>query len=349
MTFPDNPPLVALPRGRRRATIDDVAREAGVSVSTVSRVMNGKNWVSESTRQAVVDAMKNTGFVANATARSLATRRTGSIALVLGAPATQLFEDPNYALVLQVLTEELATFDYSLLFMSAATPPDRARLARFLRGGHVDGVVFLSAEEPRADDLVELLTAHPIPVLVYGRPFPDSDPLPHVACDEISGGAIMAAHLLGRGFRRIGIIATHLDAIGPRERAESFRDAVGDRAHPDGFIVADDFSHAAGRESMRRLLERCTDLDAVFAVSDVLAAGAIDAIHEAGLRVPEDIAVAGFDDSVIATRTTPQLTTVRQDMSGIARIAVHEILAAVEGQPTQSRTLPVELVVRESA
>lgn len=337
------------PRERHRPSIDDVAREAGVSKGTVSRVLNGKNWVADTTRTTVLDAVQRTGFVANASARSLATRRTGSIALVLGAPPTKLFEDPNYALILQVITNELAASDVTLMFMTASSPADRDRLAKFLRGGHVDGMVFLSAGEPRDDDLVHLMEEHPIPVIVCGHPFPDRDPLPFVAADEVEGGRLLGAHFRRRGYRRIGVIASHLESIGARLRTDSFLGEVGARSKPAWFIETDDYSFDAGHEAMRVLLDRDERLDAIFAASDVLAAGAVEAIRERGLSVPGDIAVAGFDDSAIARRTSPALTTIRQNVEEVARELVIQLTAAIDGKPSGSRTVPVELIIRESA
>lgn len=332
-----------------RITIDDVAREAGVSKGTVSRVLNRRNWVSDSAREAVTDAMNRTGFVANAAARSLATRRTGNIALVLGAPATQLFDDPNYALILQVISEELANNDYSLVFMTAATFAERDRLARFLRAKYVDGVAFMSAGEPKADDLINLMLEQPIPVVIIGHPFPDGDPLPFVAADEVEGGKIMARHFVEQGYSRIGIVGTHLESRSARQRVDFFLKGVGTRSKKAWLVEADDYSIAAGRKAMRTLLSREDKLDAVFATSDMLAAGAISAALELGLRVPEDIAIAGFDDSPIASRTVPQLTTVRQDVAVVAREIVAHLLAAIDGRSSDSHIVPVELIVRDSA
>jgi len=332
-----------------RTTIEDVAREAGVSKGTVSRVLNGRNWVSDSTREAVQAALQRTGFVANASARSLAMRRTGSVALVLGAPATHLFEDPNYALILQVITAELADADYSLIFMSGETPSDRGRLARFLKGGHVDGVVFLSAEEPESDELVRVLEEHAVPVIVIGHPFPDSDPLPFIAADDEQGGRLLAQHFIDRGYRRIGVIGSHLGSVGSRSRIDSFLDHVGDRSRREWVVEAKQFSIDAGRDAMRTLIARVDNLDAVFAASDLLAAGAIDVANERGLTVPGDIAIAGFDDSSAATRTVPPLTTIRMDVAATARATVVQMLSVINGGETISRVMPVELIVRGSA
>ncbi|GLL08046.1 LacI family DNA-binding transcriptional regulator [Dactylosporangium matsuzakiense] len=332
-----------------RTTMEDVAREAGVSKGTVSRVMNGRNWVKPATRDAVLEAMRRTGFVANATARSLAMRRTDSVALVLGAPATRLFENPNYSLLLQVITDELALSDYSLIFMSGARPADRDRLARFLRGGHVDGVILLSAGEPEVDELIRLLQSQPIPVMVSGHPFPDGDPLPFVAADDVAGSVALGRHFVDRGYRRIGVIASHLEAAGARIRVSAFVETVGARTEPQWLVEADEFSHDAGRAAMLTLHRRAEDLDAVFAVSDALAAGVITAAGQLGLQVPADLAVAGFDDSVIAGRTTPPLTTVRQDVGAVGRELVRQLLLAIGGAEIRSIVLPVELVIRDSA
>lgn len=343
------PEAVAALPGTRRTTIDDVARAAGVSKGTVSRVLNGKNWVADPTREAVLDAMRRTGFVANSTARSLALKRTGSVALVLGAPATELFTDPNYSLFLQVITEELAVFDYSLVFMTGATTADRSRLIRFLRGGHVDGMIYLSASEPKIDEFVELLEAHPVPVIVAGHPFPDSDPLPFVAADENEGGRLLGTHFLERGYGRVGVITTHLETLGANMRLNAFTSTAREVVDEGLIVEAEDYTVAAGATAMRTLMDSPHRPDAVFAASDVLAMGAISVARELGLRVPDDVAVAGFDDSTIGRHVVPPLTTVRQDIAAIARELVAQVLGAISGKPIESRALPVALVVRESA
>lgn len=332
----------------RRPTILDVAKEAGVSKGTVSRVINGHDWVSEASRAAVVDAMRRTGFVANASARSLATRRTGSIALILGGSATQLFTDPNYALILQTISEEVSDADHTLAFLIASRPAERQRLVRFLRGGHVDAAAYLTTGESETDEFVRLMREHPIPFMVAGRPFGDADEVPFVAAQEHEGGELIGRHFVERGYRRVGVVATHLENYGARLRVEGFRRAVGERLDRRHLIEVDEYSADAGREGLRALLDRTDDLGAVFATSDVLASGVVAEAQSRGLIVPKNMAVAGFDDSTIAARMNPPLTTVRQDVAGVAREIVHRLLAAVDGARLQSATVPVSLVVRAS-
>ena len=170
----------------------------------------------------------------------------------------------------------------------------------------------------------------------------------------ITGGGSMdrgwgdvATHLLASGRERIGLIAGPQDTSGGRDRLAGFRDEVGD-VDPTR-IAYGDYSRASGDAAMKQLLRTAPDLDAVFAANDVMAAGAIDALHRAGRRVPDDVAVAGFDDAPIASRTSPTLTTMRQPFDRIAHEMVRMLLEVIGGRPAGRLTLPTELVVRESA
>ncbi|MGP3968354.1 LacI family DNA-binding transcriptional regulator [Streptomyces sp. 6N223] len=340
------------PRPRRRGTaptIADVARAAGVSKGTVSRVLNGRDWVSPQTRDRVHQAMTDTGFVANATARSLATQRTGNVAFILGTAPTRLFEDPNYAVLLQVTSEELARQDYALILLTAGTAAERHRAARFVRGGHVDGVLFVSPREERTDDLISLLRTQPVPVIACGRPFVHGDPLPFVATNDRSGATELGRHFRTRGYRRVGIIAGHLHTVGAQARVQAFTEAADGITRPEWLVDAGEYSRQSGANAMLQLLARAQGLDAVFATSDLLAEGAIDVIKQAKLRIPDDIAVAGFDDSAIAQRTSPPLTTVRQSVSAVAREMVRQLAAGVRGEPPRTLWVDTELIVRASA
>jgi DNA-binding LacI/PurR family transcriptional regulator len=338
------------PRPRRRRegiTIQDVADVAGVSIGTVSRVLNDRNWVSPATREKVLEAVRETGFTANARARALVMQRTNSVALILGAAPTALFEDPNYALILQEATRELAAADYALVFLTAAEAAERARLAAFIRAGHVDGVLFVSPAESGHDPLLDLLESRTLPVVVCGNPFTESRRLALVRADDTPGCEALGRHFRDRGYQRTAVIVAHPDTLGPQERVDAFTRGLGrDLVHLE---PAARFSQADGNAAMAALLEAGHEIDSVFATSDLLAAGAIEAARARGLAVPGDIAIAGFDDSTIATRTTPALTTVHQPVDAVARTMVGEVLRAIDGGEATSRLLPTELIIRESA
>jgi DNA-binding LacI/PurR family transcriptional regulator len=338
------------PRPRRRRegiTIQDVANVAGVSIGTVSRVLNDRNWVSPATREKVMEAVRKTGFTANARARALVMQRTNSVALILGAAPTALFEDPNYALILQEASRELAEANYSLVFLTAAEAAERARVAEFIRAGHVDGVLFVSPAESGHDPLLDLLESRTLPVVVCGNPFAEPRRLALVHTDDAPGCEALGRHFRDQGYQRTAVIVAYPDTLGPRQRVDAFTRGLGrDLVH---LQPTERYSQADGYAAMAALLEAGHAIDSVFATSDLLAAGAIDALRDRGLAVPGDIAVAGFDDSAIATRTAPALTTVHQPVAAVAQTMVREVLQAIDGTEATTRVLPTELVIRESA
>lgn len=338
------------PRPRRRRegiTIQDVANVAGVSIGTVSRVLNDRNWVSPATREKVMEAVRKTGFTANARARALVMQRTNSVALVLGAAPTALFEDPNYALILQEASRELAAANYSLVLLTAADTAERDRVASFIRAGHVDGVLFVSPAESGHDTLLDLLESRTLPVVVCGNPFGEPRRLVLVHTDDAPGCEALGRHFRDQGYQRTAVIAAYPETLGPRRRVEAFKRGLGgDLVH---LAPTAQYSQSDGYAAMAALLDAGHEIDSVFATSDLLAAGAIEAARARGLEVPNDLAVAGFDDSAIATRTTPALTTVHQPVAAVAQTMVREVLQAIDGTEATTRVLPTELIIRESA
>ncbi len=325
-------------------TIEDVARVAGVSRGTVSRVLNGAHHVSPTALQAVRRAVRNTGYVANQSARSLASRRTNCYAFLLSEPQERLFEDPNFATLLRSTTQQFADLDSTLVLATSATQADRDRVLRFLRGGLVDGVVLVSthASDPLLAAVVEL----GLPAVRCG--FPASSLLPTVSAADRDGGRVMTQHLVSRGRRRIGLITGPDHAPGSVERREGWIDALGPDASPELHEVAEGYSHLAGREAAARLLRRCPDIDAVFAASDLLASGVVAQLRATGRAIPGEVAVGGFDDSRIAAELDPPLTTIRQPLDRIGRELAKLVSHLADGDHPVSLVLPVELVVRQS-
>ena len=334
-------------RGGGGVTIQVVAKVAGVSIGTVSRVLNNRNWVSPDTRNKVLDAVQKTGFTANPKARSLVLQRSQSVALVLGAAPTTLFEDPNYAIILQEASRELAAADYSLVLVTASNETERERVAMYLRAGHVDGVLFVSPAESGHDPLLDFLESRSLPVVVCGSPFAEPRRLPLINTDDAPGSEALGKHFRDRGYERTAIIVAFPDTLGPKERVTSF--VRGLDHEPLHIEAAESYSQRAGYDAMTAILQRSQRPDSIFATSDLLALGAIDAIRTAGLSVPSDIAVAGFDDSAVAVRTDPALTTVRQPVAEVARLMVHEVLAGIDGGEITSHALPTDVIIRESA
>lgn len=336
---------MTLPGAPRKPTIRDVARVAGVSHGTVSRYLNGGHWVSPEAREAVEAAIVSTGYTANHAARSLATGRSGSLAFLLTESQQLLFSDPTFALLLRGATEVLAERSMTLVLLIAGTEAERENVERYVRAGHVDGVLLVSSHE--SDALLASLVAAGVPTVCSGVPSGDLA-IAYVAIDEVEAARKMTRHLVRAGHRRIGLITGPHDTPGGRLRLAGFRDELGDRFDPD-LVEQGSYERASGDAAMTRLLERAPDIDAVFAASDVMAVGAIDALRRAGRRVPEDVAVAGFDDSGLAETATPPLTTVRQPWARISSTMVDMVLDVIAGRPRDAVVLPTDLVVRDSA
>ncbi|WP_307807363.1 LacI family DNA-binding transcriptional regulator [Naasia sp. SYSU D00948] len=330
----------------RRPTIRDVARTAGVSHGTVSRVINGGHWVSPQARAAVEEAIRVTGYTANHHARSLARGRAGSLAFLLTEPQHLLFEDPTFALLLRGAAEALAQRDMTLVLLVAGTASERANVEHFVGAGHVDGVMLISSHE--SDPLLESLLRAGVPTVCCGVPLGHEAVVPAVSVDEAGSARGMTRYLLDRGHRRIATIAGPHDTPGGKYRLEGFREEMGDLFVAE-LVEEGDYSEESGAAAMSRLLERSPRLDAVFAANDRMAIGAMGVLQKRGLRVPEDLAVAGFDDSGQAARHEPALTTMRQPWARISAEMVALLVDVIDGVPREAMTLSTELVVRESA
>ncbi|MFE1644544.1 LacI family DNA-binding transcriptional regulator [Microbacterium sp. P01] len=331
---------------RRRPTIRDVAAEAGVSRGTVSRVINGGHWVSPDARVAVEEAIHRTGYTANHHARSLATGRAGSLAFLLTEPQHLLFNDPTFALLLRGASEALAQRSMTLVLLVADTAAERANIEHYVRAGHVDGVLLISSHEsnPLLDSLID---AH-IPTVCTGKPLGHRADVPTVSVDEEGSARVMTRYLRDRGHRRIAVITGPNDTPGGRFRLVGFREEMGEDFDPE-LVEQGSYERATGYDAMTRLLDRAPEIDAVFAASDVLAVGAAAAIRASGRRVPEDVAVAGFDDSGLAATHEPPLTTMRQPWAEISASMVEMLLDIINGRVRESVVLPTTLVVRDSA
>lgn len=330
---------------RPRPTMDDVAQVAGVSRGTVSRVLNGGHYVSGPALEAVQRAIRKTGYVVNQHARSLVTQRSDSAAFILAEPQDRLFEDPNFNILLRGCTQALADRDITLLLTIAGTHEDRKRIGRYVTAGHVDGALLVS--DHAGSPLIDELLSRGLPVVACGRPLGHERDVSYVAADDRDGARQMAGYLQSRGYRSIAIITGPLDTSGGVDRLAGFRDALGE---PDPKLVATgDYSRASGEAAMERLLRQTPGLDAVFVSSDLMAAGAVAALQRAGKRVPDDVAVAGFDDSPAATASVPRLTTIRQPLARISTEMVRLLLASIAGEQVSAVILPTEMVVRESS
>ncbi|GII27676.1 LacI family DNA-binding transcriptional regulator [Planotetraspora mira] len=331
----------------KRPTIHDVAAVAGVSRGTVSRVLNDDRYVSPAAHAAVRRAIAEIGYIVNRNARSLVTQRTGSIVMVLSEPHEKLFEDPNYSVTIRTAVRRLADRDMSLVMMVAGDDGDRDRVIRYVRGGHADGVFLLSTHA--GDRMVDALVDIAIPAVALGAVIGRESVIPHAAADDREGARQMTRHLIEAGRKKIATITGPMDTPGGIQRLEGFADVLGRKASRK-LIEHGDWTRLSGESGMARLLERTPDLDAVFVASDLMAAGALATLRAAGRRVPDDVAVGGFDDSSVALSTHPPLTTIRQPLADVAEETVRLLLALIDGaEHVESVILPTRLIVRESA
>jgi DNA-binding LacI/PurR family transcriptional regulator len=336
-----------------RPTLEQVAEVAGVSRATVSRVVNDRSNVSDAARAAVQRAIEQTGYVPNRAARTLVTRRTDSVALVITEPERRLFAEPFFAEVVRGASYVLAASDLQLVLIMSQSTDDRLRAEQFLVRGHVDGALLLSLH---ADDpLPRNLMRHGLPVVTGGRPLNGGTDIPCVDVDNRGGGRTAVEHLIARGRRRVGHIAGPLDMAPGVDRHAGYREALAAAGLPydENLVVAGDFGHVSGARGAADLLERVPDLDAIFAGSDLMAAGALQTLARHGRRVPDDVAVIGFDDSEIARTAYPTLSTIRQPVELMGRKMASLLvellgLASAEGRAEHTLLLPTELVVRES-
>jgi DNA-binding LacI/PurR family transcriptional regulator len=330
-----------------RPTLEKVAARAGVSRATVSRVVNGASTVSAQTAEVVQQAIEELGYVPNLAARSLVTHRTDSIALVVSEPTTRVFsDDPYFSAVIRGVSQVLDEADKQMVLMLTASPSSRDRVERYASARHVDGVLIASMHG--ADPLPGVLARRGVPVVSGGRPL-GSTTLPYVDIDNAAGAAAAVGHLLATGRRRIATIAGPQDMIAGIDRLAGYRTAL-EGSSRRSIVAVGDFSRESGEVAMKQLLADDPQLDAVFAASDMMAFGAMRALAQAGRRVPEDVAVVGFDDIDAARYSDPPLATVRQPSLEVGREMATLILRITGGDPAPEPViLPTELVVRESA
>ena len=282
----------------------------------------------------------------NQHARSLVTQRSHSVAFVLSEPQERLFEDPNFHVLLRGCTQSLAEHDITLVMTIAGTQEERRRVSRFVTSGHVDGALLVSTH--MGSRLMDDLLGRGVPVVACGRPMGHERDLAYVAADDRDGARQMVQYLLAQGRRTIGMITGPLDTPGGVDRLAGYRDVLGS-SFEDRLVVTGDYVRERGEAAMVRLLDQAPDVDAVFVASDLMAAGALTALRRAGRRVPDDVAVGGFDDSSIATAVEPALTTIRHPLTRISAEMVRLLLGLIAGDPPATVILPTELIIRASA
>ncbi|MEV6237692.1 LacI family DNA-binding transcriptional regulator [Lentzea sp. NPDC051838] len=327
--------------------IEEVARLAGVSKSTVSRVINGEQYVSAKARSAVQDVIARLRYSPNHAARSLAGSRANAIALVVSEHGSHVLGDPFLAGVLRGVHAELTGRHMQLLLM-LSRPEDHDDLVSYLSGGHVEGALLISLHGD--DPLPARLHEAGLPVVVGGRPLSNAT-VPFVDSDNFTGGLDAARHLVSLGRNKIATIAGPKDMAAGLDRLGGWRRGLGEAKLAANLVAEADFTPESGARAMTELLDRAPDLDGVFVAADIIALGALQVLHARGRRVPQDVAVVGFDDSLLASTATPPLTTVRQDVEQLGRTMTWRLLGELAGEDglPPSLLLPTSLVRRASA
>lgn len=329
-------------------TLEDIAKQVGVSRSTVSRVVNGSPNVSPEVRQQVLEAIRITGFHPNAAARSLASQRTRVIGLVLPRSVSSFFTDPFFPQLTQGIALGCNNNDLSLsLFLVTNKEDEDKIMPRISRSGMLDGILVQSG---RADDpLMERLTSSRIPCVILGRPFKDEG-ISYVDVDNVKAAYVATKHLIDLGYKHIATITGSHGSTVTLDRIEGYSKALTDAGYAidPSLIAKGEFSETSGYEAMMNLLPHKPD--AVFIASDLMASGAIRALQDSGLHVPEDIALVGFDDIPLAALTKIRLTTVRQPIPQIGTKGVELLIDLIENgtQPPRNCILETELIVRDS-
>lgn len=345
-----------LPPARRPPTLEHVARAAGVSRATVSRVINGVRNVDPEIAEVVQKAINETGYVPNRAARSLVTGRTWSVALVVSAPDDSAFDDPYvgafgdpfFGRIANGALAELSDRGVHLILMRVNSSPSRTQLLGHLRQGDIDGVILISVAA--SDPLPRILVEAGVAVVLFGRPG-ESLAISYVDVDERAGAALAANHLVGRGCQRVATLCGPLGTSAGADRLSGFRDAMA--RHGQAYVpaVEGNFTQDAGESGMLQLLDDEPDIDGVFVANDLMAQGVVLALRENGRRVPDDVAVVGFDDSSAALASRPMLTTVRQPVEDMAAEMVRLLLSRIEDpdQRVSSVIFDPTMVVRDSA
>ncbi|WP_433150969.1 LacI family DNA-binding transcriptional regulator [Actinomadura nitritigenes] len=330
-----------------RPTLEEVAARAGVGRGTVSRVVNGSPRVSERARQAVLKAIDELGYVPNRAARTLVTRRTDTVALVIAESDQRLFGEPYFAGIIRGISNGLGDTGLQLLLALARSPAEYARLEHYLTTQHVDGVLLTSlhAEDP----LPAKLEANGVPTVLGGRP-PGLSPVSYVDVDNRLGAREAVAHLIAGGRRRIATIAGPQDMGVGIDRLAGYREALGEAGLPE-YVAFGDFGEATGISAAERLLAGEPAVDAVFAASDPMALGTLRVLRRLGRRVPDDVAVIGFDDSAAAPLADPPLSSVHQSPEEMGVAMARLLVSRIRGEAVADPVVIMRphLVLRESA
>ena len=330
-------------------TLEDVAKQAGVSRSTVSRVINNHPNVRSDVRKRVLEVIECTGYHPNAAARALASQRSWTIGLILPLSVSFFFTDPFYSHLTKGIAQACNQYNYTLAFFLVGSKEDEEKIfPRVSRKGLLDGVIVQSGHYGDQEIIGRMIDAN-MPVVVCGRPF-RSNNVSYIDIDNVNATFTAVSHLIRLGRKRIGTISGPANSTVGIDRLEGFRKAIKERGLviDETLIAEGDFTETGGYYAMKKLIP--FKPDAIFAASDVMAFGAMRAVIEANLNIPEDVAFVGFDDFPNAIYSDIQLTTVRQPVVQFGIQAVETLIDLIENgiNPPRHIILDTELIIRES-
>lgn len=328
-----------------RTTIHDVARRAGVSISTVSRVLNGTSPVKADKRRLVLDAAEALGYVPNPAARSLLSKRTGGLGVLLPFVTGEFFSE-----LLNGLDEEAQALGYFLTISTSHSRPEEFHKAFQSLDKRVDGLVVMAPDLGDGGARALLRPDTPVVFLNTDMPGLEADV---INVDNYGGGRLLTQHLIEQGHRRIALVQGPMTTWDARERARGYRSAMAEAGLPtDGLEVEGGFSREDGYAATEALLERSPRPTAIVGANDYAAFGALTALRDAGLAVPDDVAVCGFDGLPSSRYAAPPLTTaavpIREIGKRAVRLLVGRLTGEAEADPFRRDVVEVELTARGS-
>ncbi|HEX2620902.1 MAG TPA: LacI family DNA-binding transcriptional regulator [Phototrophicaceae bacterium] len=331
----------------KRLTLEEIAKLAGVSRATVSRVVNNYPHIKPEVRERVQTIIAKTGFQLNGIARSLASNQSGIVGLIIPNAPRMVFGDPFFPVLIHGITQAINRNNLTLsLFLFHSKEEETRTIKSILNTGLLDGLIITA--DRKEESFMPQLMQYEMPVVLIGRPATDAR-VTYIDTDNVTGGYLATEHLIRLGHRRVATVGTTENTAGD-DRMAGYLNALHDYGiDPDEKLIAfGDFSMQSGYTAMKAVLT--AEPDAVFIASDTMALGALRAIRDSGLRVPDDIAVVGFDDLEPALQADPPLTTIRHPIEQLGVMAVDTLskILAEDGESPPPAVLPVSLIIRAS-
>lgn len=331
------------------ATLKDIAREVGVSVTTVSRALAGYNDVAARTRLEVKRVALEMGYEPNITARNLQRQRTDTIALILPSANELRFSDPFFSELLSGIVEQMAWHGFNLNVSTTTPDNENDTYLKAIRSRRVDG--FIIVRTRRQDDRIKLLREHHVPFVAFGRVEQDND-FHLVDEDGYHGIRQIMDHLVALGHNHMACIAEPTNLTKSYHRVQGFFDGLSahNLPHDPNFIIETNFRQRSGRQSAHLLFDMPNPPTAIVAVNDLLALGAISAAQERGLTVGKDVSVTGFDDILLSEYANPPLTTVHQPAQQLGRMVVEMLTKVIKGEQIEEKQIVIKpsLIIRQS-